>query len=153
MGYLPIIGGEENGRSVELIEDCDPLFIQGASRAEQINFTPRCCRHITHLYERICRCHCVVVYGNCNPSCNNWNELQLRSCGFRRLGQWNNAFQWTRCCSDDLFDSSWQWFDLLIQFEQLDDRRLLPSECVDNWIHRRLHQLGSNPKWHGSIDL
>ena len=28
MGYLPITGGEEIGRSVELIEDCDPLLFR-----------------------------------------------------------------------------------------------------------------------------
>ena len=28
MGYLPITGGEEIGRSVELVEDCDPLLFR-----------------------------------------------------------------------------------------------------------------------------
>ena len=82
MGYLPLSGGEEIGRSVELVEAFDFLY-QGASHAEQFNFTPLSCRDILHLYERIRCCHCIVVYDHSNPSRNNWNELQLwsRRCG------------------------------------------------------------------------
>ena len=93
-------GGEENGRSVELVETFDPFF-QEASRAEQINFTRFSC-YIVYFNDCICRRNRWLDNHHRIPNrrrqCSNGRYLWCWCSRSRRIRGSNQSHQRSRAC-------------------------------------------------------